>query len=132
MIVKSSILFRDYSKISDQEFQLFSSMKISSVYLFVFYRIENLQKTFDLLSSIAAHAIDDQDMNKMLWIRISIINHARHEVQSHIKQNFNECFDFNRNDVVSWFWMRSDFDFLQLSLDIDVFNHDFKKSKTKK
>ncbi len=132
MIVKNSILFRDYAKISDQRFQFFSSMRVASVNFLIIYRIENFQKTFDLLSSIATHAINDQKMNCMIWINISIILDTKHWTQIYVKQNFNKKFDFNQRDVVSWFWIMSDLNFFQIDFDIDVFNNNFKKKLKKK
>jgi hypothetical protein len=84
MIVKSSILFRDYAKINDQEFQFCLSMKISSVHFLIIYEIENFQKSFDLLFLFTTHAIDDHDMNETTCMIISIINDTKHETKIHI------------------------------------------------
>jgi hypothetical protein len=107
-------------------------MRVARVNLLIIYWVENFQKTLDLLSSSATHAIDDHEMNDTFWMNISIILDARQRTQTHIKQTFNEDFDFNRRDVVSWSWMTNDLNFLQTDLDIDVFDHDFKKSEADK
>ncbi len=107
-------------------------MKIANVNFLIIYWVENFQKTFDMFSSIATHAINDQKMNNMIWMNISIILDARHRTQTHVKQNFDEDFNFSRRDVVSWSWMTNDLNFLQIDLDIDVFDHDLKKNETDK
>ncbi len=84
MTVRGSILFRDYAKIDDQGFQFCSSMRISSVHFLIIYEIENFQKSFDLLSSLTTHAIDDQDMNETTCMIISIVDDTSHETKTHI------------------------------------------------
>jgi hypothetical protein len=115
-----------------RDFNFFSSIRIARVNFLIIYWVENFQKTLDLLSSIATHAIDDYEMNDTFQMNISIFLDARQRTQTHIKQNFNEDFDFSRRDVVSWSWMMNDLNFLQTDLDIDVFDHDFKKNETNK
>ncbi len=99
MIVRSSESFQDYSKINDQRFQFFSSIRISNVQFFV--RIENFQISFDLFSSLTIHAIDNENMNEMIEINISVISYARHETKIHIQKNLNKSLDFSRCAVIS-------------------------------
>jgi hypothetical protein len=129
MIVRSSELFRDCAKISDQEFQFFSSMRISSIDFLIVQWVENFQVSFDLLSSNKDHAINYLNMNRTFRIMISIIFNACHMRNFHIKQNFNEDFNFKRCDVRSWSLLMSDFNFFQIDFNISIICHYFKKSK---
>ncbi len=99
MIVRSLELFRDYSKINDQRFQFFLSIKASSVQFFV--RIENFQILFDLFSLLIIHAIDNEIINEMIKMNILIISYAKHKTKTHIQQNLNKSFNFNQCVVIS-------------------------------
>ncbi len=64
-------------------------------------KIENFQISFDLFSSLTTHAIDNENMNEMIEMNISVVSYARHETKTHIQQNLNKSFDFSRCVVIS-------------------------------
>ncbi len=91
--------------------------------------MRNFQISLDLLLSLTTHAVNNHQMNETIRIIISIVSNARSERNSHIKKNLDKSFDFSSDDVMSRSNMIEDFNSLQLSLNISMFDHRLKKQK---
>jgi hypothetical protein len=131
MTVWSSILFWSCSKIDDQRFQFFSSIRAFDVNFLIIQWIEYLQISFNLFSSLTSHAVNNHDMNSSIKIKISIVVNARHWINSHIQQNLNKSLDFRESDVFSRSDMIEDFCLLQIDL-ILVFSIMISRSEEQK